>query len=36
MPEIYRDLWEAALNNPGHSLGLLAVLVLVGVWIDRR
>ena len=35
MPDVFTELAEGALENPVFGVGLLAILVLVGVWIDR-
>ena len=36
MPEVFSELAQSAIDNPAYGLGLLALLVLVGVWIDRQ
>ena len=36
MPDVFRDLWQGAVENPVFGAGLLAVLVLVWVWTDRH
>ncbi len=36
MPDVYADLWQGLLENPGFGGGLLGLLVLLGVWMDKR
>ena len=36
MPDVLAQIAQAAADYPRFGVGLLALLVLVGVWIDRR
>ena len=36
MPDVLAQIAQAAADYPGFGVGLLALLVLVGVWIDRQ
>lgn len=36
MPDVFGDIWRGAVEKPVFGAGLLAVLVLVWVWIDRQ
>ena len=36
MPDVYADLWQGLRDNSGFGGGLLALLALIGVWIDKR
>ena len=36
MPDVYADLLQGLRDNPGIGGGLLALLALIGVWIDKR
>ena len=36
MPDVFAGFWQGAFENPVVGIGLLALLALIGVWIDRR
>ena len=36
MPDVFAGFWQGAVENPVVGIGLLALLALIGVWIDRR
>ncbi len=36
MPDVFMEILNGAMEYPGYGIAFLAVLVLVGVWIDRR
>ncbi len=35
-PDVFVDVARELVNRPGWGISLLTVLLLVGVWIDRR
>jgi len=35
MPDVFADIARGTVENPVVGMGLLALLVLLGVWIDR-
>ena len=36
MPDVLVQIAQAGADHPTFGVGLLALLVLVGVWIDKR